>query len=40
MTNRYRMMTRNELITQLKKHFKIQELVCPHCYKKFKDNSW
>ena len=28
-------MTRNELISALKGNFKIQELVCPHCYKQF-----
>lgn len=33
-------MTRNELIDALKCDFKIQELVCPHCYKKFGDKSW
>lgn len=33
-------MTRNELISALKGNFKIQELVCPHCYKKFGDESW
>lgn len=33
-------MTRNELIDKLKKHFKIQELVCKHCYEKFGDKAW
>ena len=33
-------MTRNELITKLKENFKIQELVCKHCYNKFGDKSW
>lgn len=33
-------MTRNELISALKKNFKIQELVCPHCYNKFGEGSW
>lgn len=33
-------MTRNELISALKNNFKIQELVCPHCYNKFGDKSW
>lgn len=33
-------MTRNELISKLKKNFHIQELVCPHCYKKFKQKAW
>lgn len=33
-------MTRNKLIDKLKENFKIQELVCSHCYEKFKDKSW
>lgn len=33
-------MTRNELINKLKDNFKIQELVCSHCYEKFKNKSW
>ena len=33
-------MTRNELISALKGNFKIQELVCPHCYKQFNNDSW
>lgn len=33
-------MSRNELIKKLKQNFKIQELVCPHCYKTFKEKSW
>lgn len=33
-------MTRNELISKLKKNFDIRELVCPHCYKKFGEGSW
>lgn len=33
-------MNRNELIEALKPYFKITELVCPHCYNKFKDKSW
>lgn len=33
-------MTRNQLITKLKDNFSIKELVCPHCYNKFKDNAW
>jgi len=32
--------TRNEIIAELKTKFKITELVCPHTYAKFKDNSW
>ena len=31
---------REELINNLKKYFKVQELVCPHCYNKFGENSW
>ena len=31
---------RGELINNLKKYFKVQELVCPHCYNKFGENSW
>ena len=33
-------MTRNELINKLKENFKIQELVCKHCYDKFGEKSW
>lgn len=33
-------MSRNELIAKLKTNFDIRELVCPHCYDKFKDNAW
>lgn len=33
-------MSRNELITKLKTNFDIRELVCPHCYNKFKENAW
>ncbi len=33
-------MTRNELITEVSKYFKIQELVCSHCYSKFGEASW
>lgn len=31
---------RNQLIEELKEKFNIKELVCPHCYKKFGDDSW
>lgn len=31
---------RTELIDNLKKYFKVQELVCPHCYNKFGEKSW
>lgn len=33
-------MDRNKLINELSKYFKIQELVCPHCYNKFGEASW
>lgn len=33
-------MTRAEIISRLKKHFKIQELVCPHTLKRHSDKSW
>ena len=33
-------MTRNQLISKLKQNFDIKELVCPHCYNKFKENAW
>ena len=33
-------MDRNELIKEVSKYFKIQELVCPHCYSKFGESSW
>lgn len=33
-------MTRQEIITELKNYFSIEELVCPHCFKKFGDKSW
>ena len=33
-------MTRNQLINKLKNNFDIRELVCQHCYNKFKDNAW
>lgn len=33
-------MRRTEIITQLKKYFKIQELVCPHVYAKYGERSW
>lgn len=34
------MMSRNELINKIKQNFDIRELVCPHCYKKFGEQSW
>lgn len=33
-------MTRNEIISALQQFFTIQELVCPHCYKRWGANSW
>ena len=31
---------RNKLIQELKKYFRVQELVCNHCYTKFGELSW
>ena len=33
-------MTRQEIIEALSKFFDVKELVCPHTYKKHKENSW
>lgn len=33
-------MTRQEIITELKKYFRIGELVCNHIYTKFGDKAW
>lgn len=33
-------MTRNQLINKLKNNFHIKELVCQHCYNKFKEKAW
>lgn len=33
-------MTRNELITEVKKNFKLKELVCPHCVNTYGDKAW
>lgn len=33
-------MSRNELIKKLKQNFDIKELVCPHCYNRFGEQSW
>lgn len=33
-------MSRNDLINCVKNNFKIQELVCPHCYNEHGDKSW
>lgn len=34
------MMKRNDLINIVKGYFNIREIVCPHVYEKFKNNSW
>lgn len=31
---------RQQIITQLRQYFKVQELVCPHTYLRFGDDSW
>lgn len=33
-------MNRNEVLTELKKYFSIEELVCKHTFKKFGEKSW
>ena len=33
-------MTRNKIIKELKKYFKVQELVCPHVYAQWGDKAW
>ncbi len=33
-------MTRQQIISELKKYFDIRELVCPHTFKRFGNNSW
>lgn len=33
-------MTRNELIKEVKKNFKLKELVCPHCVNTYGDKAW
>lgn len=33
-------MTRNEIITQLRAFFDVSELVCPHTFARFGENSW
>ncbi len=33
-------MTRSEIISQLKNYFRVEELVCPHTFDKFRDKSW
>ena len=33
-------MTRQEILEQLSEYFGVKELVCPHTYKKHKENSW
>lgn len=29
-----------DMVNKVKQYFKVQELVCPHCYKKFGEDSW
>jgi len=33
-------MNRNEIIIEIKKYFRIEELVCEHTFNKFGQNSW
>lgn len=33
-------MSRNELISEVKKYFQLKELVCPHCVQTYGDNAW
>ena len=33
-------MTRSEIISSLKKYFKVKELVCPHVFKKHGERAW
>lgn len=33
-------MTRNKLIEEIKKYFKLSELVCPHCISTYGDSAW
>lgn len=33
-------MTRNKLIEEVKKYFKLSELVCPHCVSTYGDSAW
>ena len=33
-------MTRSEVLNEVKKYFKIQELVCPDVYKRFGESAW
>ena len=33
-------MTRTEIISSLKKYFKVKELVCPHVFQKHGERSW
>lgn len=33
-------MTRNKLIQEVKKYFKLSELVCPHCINTYGDSAW
>ena len=33
-------MTREEILEGIKQYFNVKELVCPHCYKKWGEQSW
>ena len=33
-------MEREEIIQELSQYFKVKELVCPHCYARWKEQSW
>nr|DAE43791.1 MAG TPA: hypothetical protein [Caudoviricetes sp.] len=33
-------MNRNELINEVKKNFKLKELVCPHVLNQYGDKAW
>lgn len=33
-------MTRNKLIEEIKKYFKLSELVCPHCISTYGNSAW
>lgn len=37
---KFETMTRNKIISGLKKYFKIKELVCPHTFSEWGDKSW
>lgn len=33
-------MDRNQILTEIKKYFSIEELVCNHAYDKWRNNAW